>query len=720
MVSSKKYQTLENYPLAEVPITAAEYNQILAIQETVLGMMAFQNNMNAIFNKLCNLAESLLENSAASIMMKDEHTSLLNVLAAPSVPQEGKDALSCLTPGSGGGSCGNAVFKNEAQFVSDTFSDDRWIELRNVAIDFNLCSCWSMPIRNSGHQAIGSFALSSFEHRVPAPFHKKLLETCAHIVSIVLKNQLLSNRSTLYSSALMHANEGVIISDSNNNIVEVNRAFEKITGYVEADVIGKNPRFLSSGKQSNKFYQLMWESLVNKGRWSGEVTNRKADGNLFTQWANISVIVDEQNNVVNYLALFTDITEIKAYQKKINHMAYHDSLTELLNKSSLEDTLQRNNKKSTVILLNINNFSYINTAYGFNIGDKLLVKIAKILTNLVDTQYVYRINADEFAILYLHKKNVENVINTIRKYFYDNTVLIDNITMNILFNYGAASGKCNLFKNSALALKQAKEEGKNKLHIYDSNVDSVDAKTREAFIVYNNMLHDALESGNVIPYFQGIRDNTSKKITKYEVLARLKNQEEIITPYQFIEPARLSGMLPEITKMIIDKSFAIMQNYDEDFSINITEDDLSRNYLSDYLLEKTKQYQIDSSRIILEILEGVSSVGKSSQSKQLNDLKTQGYRIAIDDFGTEYSNFERILDLEIDFLKIDAKYIKNITTDRKSYEIVKAIAYFARNTNIDCVAEFVHNAEVQKVVEQLGIGFSQGYYFSEPCELPQK
>ncbi len=165
---------------------------------------------------------------------------------------------------------------------------------------------------------------------------------------------------------------------------------------------------------------------------------------------------------------------------------------------------------------------------------------------------------------------------------------------------------------------------------------------------------------------------------------------------------------------MIDKSFAYMEDKEFTFSINITEDDLARNYLVNYLDAKASEYKMDPSRVILEILEGVSATGKKNHIKQLNTLKREGYSLAIDDFGVEYSNFERILDLDINFLKIDAKYIKDIDTNPKSYEITRAIAYFAKNANIPCIAEFVHSKSVQKIIDELGIDFSQGYYFSEP------
>ena len=242
--------------------------------------------------------------------------------------------------------------------------------------------------------------------------------------------------------------------------------------------------------------------------------------------------------------------------------------------------------------------------------------------------------------------------------------------------------------------------------------------TRDHFIATNNLLHTALELGQVTPYFQGIYHNKNQKIAKFEVLARVVNNDEVISPYHFMDVAKLSGILPEITRVMIDKSFKIMASNDYSFSLNITEDDLSQNFLLAYLSEKTKQYNIAPQRIILEILEGVSATGKKNHIKQLAQLKAQGYGLAIDDFGTEYSNFERILDLDIDFLKIDAKYIKNIDTSEKSYEVARAIAFFAHNANIPCIAEFVHSQSVQAVINTLGIDYSQGYYFSKPSPLP--
>ena len=705
---------LEDSELDEVPISEDEYNNILNIQQETLAMLAQSAHSELILAHLCQLAEKLLPNAVASIMLLDENSGLMNVISAPSIPQVGHDALQGLQPGEGGGSCGNAVFRNEAQYVKNTFEDSRWEDIRSIAYDFNLCSCWSMPVRNRDKKAIGTFALSSFEHRSPAPFHKKLLETAASIVNIVLENRKKNMRMKLFSNAMQNSVEGIIITDKNNKILEVNNAFREIYKYSDEDVITKDPKILSSHKYKNDFYKDMWKHIVETDGWSGEITNKRADGSLIEQWMSISALKDESTgDVEHYMAVFSDLTELKKSQKEIEHMAFHDTLTSLYSKTYLE-YLHKGDKQATLVLLNIDNFSYVNTVYGYSVGDSLLIAVSKILKDLTKEAKVFRISSDEFAIYYENKIDMMQKISEIQSYFYEKSIDIDGLILHVTFTYGAAYANGSLLQNTALALKQAKENGKNRFHIFNNNEDTIDQTQRESFITYNNILNEALEHGNIVPYYQGIRDNKTQTITKFEVLARIEHNGKIITPYFFLEPARLSGMLPEITKVMIDKSFANMANNEFTFSLNITEDDLARNYLVDYLDLKANEYKIDPTRVILEILEGVSATGKKNHIKQLNTLKREGYSLAIDDFGVEYSNFERILDLEIDFLKIDAKYIKDIDTNMKSYEITRAIAYFAKNANIPCIAEFVHSKAVQKIVDELGIDFSQGYYFSEP------
>jgi len=588
-------ENMNNISLQELPITPDEYEKILNIQADILHKLSLNHDYDDILQNLCLLVENLLPNSVASIMILDNKINRMSVLSAPSIPPSGIKALENIMPGEGSGSCGSAIFHKKPQYVLNTFKDKRWTDLREVAYDFNLCSCWSVPVINEENQAIGTFALSSFEHRMPAPFHKKVLQTAAFLVNIVLKNR---------------------------NIEE-----------------------------------------------------------------------------------------------KIQHMLYYDNLTGLHNKRHLDEMLISNEEKS-LLLFDINNFSYVNNTYGFEIGDKLLTKIAKIFQEQLECPLVCKLESDKFAIILAKNENIAQKVSQIKEFFYSQEIIVDGITLNITFTYGAAKGTKDLYINAVIALKQAKQRGKSSLHIFNTDEELIAHDKRKSFIEANNILHHALQHNEIVPYFQGIRDNKTREIIKFESLARIEQNGKVLSPYSFIEPARLSGLLPEITKVMIDKSFKMMSKNDYTFSINLTEDDLIRHYILDYLQIKSKEYKIDPKRVILEILEGISASGKKNHIAQLYALKKEGYSIAIDDFGTEYSNFERILELEIDFLKIDAKYIKDIDTNKKSYEITKAIVFFAKNANIPCIAEFVHKKEVQNIMIKLGVDYSQGYYFSEPNPLP--
>ena len=703
-----------------VNISPEEFNKIISLESDVLELVASHKKTSYILDKLCLLAQSMLENSVASIMVKDKATGKMSVVSAPHLPREGHIELSNIAPGPRNGSCANAVYKSKPQYVTDAQEDSRFSNLKDLVKSFNIHSCWSMPIKDKNKNAIGSFALSSPKPQEPHEFHKKLLETVSRIASIVLRNQANEQRLRLFSTAMKHANEGVIVTNKDNKIIEINSRFFEIYGYTENELLGKNPSYLSSGKNPKKLYHDMWESLNTHSHWNGEVTNRSKNGNIVNQWISISKLYDENGKLENYFGVFSDITELKQSQAQIEYLAYHDTLTKLYNKTYLEKRLDQSDKKSTLLLLNIDNFSYLNTTYGFEFGDKLLVEISNILLDNFGTEYVFRINSDEFAIVYDCNINIKEKIKDIQSYFYSNRIDVNDINLKLSFTYGAATSGDDLLRDATLAIKRAKNIGKNTYHIYDQNSDQITYEDREKFVNSNNLLHYALDEDRIIPYFQGIINNHTAKIDKFEALVRIKKQDgTIASAYEFLEAAKLSGLLPEITKIMIDKTFKCMKDNDFTFSINITEDDLTKDYLYRYLEKKSKQYEIDPSRVTLEILEGVSSNSKSNSVTQLIELRKAGYVIAIDDFGAEYSNFERILDLDVGLLKIDAKYIKDIDFNKKSYEVVKAISFFAKNANIPTVAEFVHSKDVQKIVKKLGIDFSQGFYFSEPAPTPQ-
>lgn len=589
-------------PKQEVSLSLSELDHILALQQTICGLVAVDAPYLDVIAETCRMAEQLLPGAVASFMCLDSNTDLMNVVSAPSIPAAGIDRLAGLRPGPEGGSCGNAVYGNTPVFVHNTFTDPRWRGLRQLAKDFNLCSCWSFPVRNEQGEAIGSFALSSFEHRSPSDFHKRLLEVGAALIAIAL---------------FRHAQH----------------------------------------------------------------------------------------------------QQLQEQREQLIYSLEHDSLTGLPNSQSLLQAIRNAPDTAVLVLINLNNLGYINTAYGLGVGDKLLRTLAHELHIQARGARVHRGSADEFALLYDQLDDPVREVQRLRQHFFAEPVELDGLNFYLTFNAGLACGGQDLLRRAMVALKRARRRGKSATHVFDPEEDAPAREQKADYIGWNARLHEALRSGGIRAWYQGIRDNRSGVIRKWEALVRLEHEGEVFSPIHFLQVAALSGLMPAITRIMVEQGVAMLATIDGELAINITETDLELGYLPDYLDQLTQQHGVAPQRLILEILEGTSSGGKQTHVPQLQMLKQRGYQLAIDDFGTEYSNFERILELEVDIIKIDAKYIRNIHSDPTSYEIVRAIVYFARNAGIRTVAEFVHCDEVQAVVMALGIDESQGYLFSEPARV---
>ncbi|WP_188110061.1 EAL domain-containing protein [Sulfurimonas hydrogeniphila] len=406
--------------------------------------------------------------------------------------------------------------------------------------------------------------------------------------------------------------------------------------------------------------------------------------------------------------------EINTKTQVIHQQTVTDKLTGLQNRFALNKALKNTETDTVLILLNIDNFDSINVVYGYEIGDKSIVFLAKLLTkNRPPHSSLFYLGNDEFALtcklnenaLMAYAKKLQNIIA-------ESVIKLYDIDIKFTVTMAIAKGDDKLLKHAYIALKEAKKQGRNIIKIYSQ--DLLIEKLQAQIQKYSPIIRDAIKNDCVVPYFQPIVDNKTHKVYKYECLARIVNAEKTYSPFEFINIAEIIGLIPEITKIMIDKSFQIFKHNKFDFSINITERDLHNNYLKEYFLKKLLQYNIEPSRVILEVLEGISATGAQNSLEQLMELKNIGFSIAIDDFGAQNSNFERVHAMNIDFIKIDGSFVKNIDTNAKSYSIVKTMTDFAKSIGAKVIAEYVHSQEVAYTVETLGIEYSQGYYFYEP------
>ncbi|MDA7817374.1 GGDEF domain-containing phosphodiesterase [Sulfurimonas sp.] len=393
-----------------------------------------------------------------------------------------------------------------------------------------------------------------------------------------------------------------------------------------------------------------------------------------------------------------------------------DTLTGISNRFALMEYI-KSMKEGNLFLLDIDNFNNINNIYGLEVADEILVEVARLLKiSKPNSTELFRLNSDEFVLVskeFMTKKELATTASSIISFFDNIDISVDDLDIKISFSIGISVGDSKSLLNHAhVAITELRKHKRAAYKIYDQNSTYILKQKENVYWV--DKIKSAFMDENITAYFQPIINNKTKKIEKYECLVRIIDDGVTIPPIRFLEASRLTGTLSLVTKQIIEQSFKKFSGTDYEFSINITGTDLHLDYLEEYLLSHVNKYNIKPSRVVLEILEDINNLDDPDIIKQLDSFRENGFNIAIDDFGSENSNFSRLLDFSPDYLKIDGSFIKNILTDNKSLIIVEAIVHICKRSNIKIIAEFVHSKEVQAKIVELGIDYSQGYYFGEP------
>ena len=403
-------------------------------------------------------------------------------------------------------------------------------------------------------------------------------------------------------------------------------------------------------------------------------------------------------------------------QKKIIEEQTKDELTGINNRISLLSKLKNQKEKHTLVLINLDNFSDINNYFGYESGDKVLKLFAEKLKNKISLDTLFRISGDEFAILYenqdFKKDNLKERIISLVNQFENSQIEINGINTTISFRCGVAYGQNDiLYRLSSIALKNSKSKNKNITFFKENNLKTSDIK-RNIETITN--IQDAIMNDRFVPYYQGIVDNKTQKIVKYESLIRMIDKDgNVISPYFFLEHAKKAKLYDVLTQRLMEKTIKNFANNDFEFSINFTLQDMLSKETKRILFELLQKYNC-ANRLVIEIVESEGIDNFEEVIAFIKDIKKLGCKIAIDDFGTGYSNFEYLIKLKADYLKIDGSLIKNIHKDKNIYTLVSTIVNFAKSLNMQIIAEFVENEKIFDVLKNLQIDFSQGYYFDTP------
>ncbi|ACZ11924.1 two-component system response regulator [Sulfurospirillum deleyianum] len=398
-----------------------------------------------------------------------------------------------------------------------------------------------------------------------------------------------------------------------------------------------------------------------------------------------------------------------------------DPITQLENASVLYESLAHYTKPHplTLMLYNIDDFSLINQMYGSEFADEILKKVGEYLHfNLPEDAYLYRYNSDEFVIVFDPQLNTPEAFAIQLQAFFRETPLCEYndkpIYLTLSCGIATSSDATVLLSNARTALRETRLKGvPNQFSIY--NTENSALKKSETDNQWIQKLRIALEEDRLIPYFQPIVDTKTQQLEKYECLARIEEYEEIIAPARFLEAARRSGLMENMTRMMLHKVFKTFARTPMHFSLNLTHEDILSDSFIDFLRAKQELYAIHPSCVTFEILENIILLETDTKAMNtLHRLKEMGYSLALDDFGSERSNFSRLNALGIDFLKIDGQFILGIDHNSNNQNIVHSITKMAHNMNIKVVAEFVSTQAEFEMVKHLGVDYAQGYFIGMP------
>ncbi len=424
--------------------------------------------------------------------------------------------------------------------------------------------------------------------------------------------------------------------------------------------------------------------------------------------------IQQQQSITN---LRKANNKIKKQQSQLFKQLRSSPITKLPNSLALDEKIAQTQTNSpAVITLEIDDYILLADEFGTEYSYKIIQKTANLLKQFInDKTSLYHVAPYQFTFLIENCQNTQAVqlVQKIKEYFEHIRLTIEEIEVSVSFSIGIAhKEKEKLITHANTALYEAKQAGANNYKVFTE--DKKRMQEQKNNIYWNGKIKEIVHNNKLQVFYQPIIENKTGNITKYECLIRAFDDNKIISPYLFLQAAKTRGMLPTITRFVIEESFKLFSTNNLQFSINITEDDLRANYLVELLKQKSKQYHIAPNRVYLEVLENITATQTEEIQHQFQQFKQMGFGISIDDFGAEASNFSRLLTYNADIIKIDGIFIKNLDTDENSRKIVETIVSLAQKLHAKTIAEFVHNETIYHIIRELQVDYSQGYYLGEP------
>jgi diguanylate cyclase (GGDEF)-like protein/PAS domain S-box-containing protein len=545
------------------------------------------------------------------------------------------------------------------------------------------------------------------------------------------------------AAAAFESQEGMMITDASNVIVQVNRAFTEMSGYTAEEVIGRTPTFLRSGRHAASFFVEIWESVKNTGAWQGEIWDRRKNGEIHPKWLTITALKLDDGNVTHYVSTHTDITQRKLAEEEITHLAFYDPLTQLPNRRLLLDRLQqalassaRSGLNGALLFLDLDNFKLLNDTLGHDKGDLLLQQVARRLVSCVrEGDTVARLGGDEFVVM-LEGLSENAVEAATQAEIMGEKILADlNLPyqLNGLENHSTPSIGVTLLcghrhaieellKQADLAMYQAKTAGRNTLRFFDPKMQAVVADRASLEVE----LRAAVRQRQFILYYQA-QVVGNGHLTGAEALVRWQHpQRGLMSPAHFIPLAEETGLILPLGLWVLETACAQLAKWADQpntahftLAVNISANQLHQADFVDQVLGVLSKTGANPRKLKLELTESLLVSDVESSIAKMAALKAHGVGFSMDDFGTGYSSLTYLKRLPLDQLKIDQSFVRDILTENNDAAIAKMILALAESLGLKVIAEGVEIETQKDFLAHLGCLAYQGFLFGHPLPLDE-
>jgi len=550
------------------------------------------------------------------------------------------------------------------------------------------------------------------------------------ISELIRQQNILKQSSTVFENT----REGILILNEKGSIISANNAFLKMTQYTESEFKDKTLDFFATSTDNYAFYKAVWAQISQKNDWSGKVHITQKNGDELPIWLSLTTVYDRDGKIINYIAIYSDLSEVIRTQEKADFLAYHDSLTLLPNRAHFEIYIKEFFKenpstKAAIMFIDLDRFKVINDTLGHSVGDELLKKVATRINKALEGKAYFfaRLGGDEFVVVFEHIESKEEMAQYAKDILsmIGKTMHVDKHQLSISASIGIScypedsKDAMTLIKYADSAMYSAKDKGKNTYAYFNTQM-SFEAHTR---LNIEQSLKKARSNNEIYVAYQPQYDLLSRKVTGVEVLARWNNKMlGDVLPDEFISIAEDTGLIIEIGYYVFEEGCNAFMRWKkrnaglEKISFNISSVQLRQNDFITKIEQIMKKTGIQGNQIEIELTERVLFEFTNNNVEILNRFRKMGFEISIDDFGTGYSSMSYLKELPIDTVKIDKAFIHGLDKDQHDQKVAKGIIALSKSLGYKVVAEGIETEDQERFLYENGCDIGQGYYFSKPLD----